>query len=231
MIETLIISDIHLGSDVSKVKHLIAKLKFKLESNEINRVILLGDIFQDINFKRLKKRHWEFLSLIRKYSDQMEIVWVFGNHDEQIVEVMSHLVGIEVYEKYIWEHKSKKCCAIHGHQFDTSLRKFSKIKDFFVELYLSIQKIKWFTKFIDKCISFGEISLKDEVRMGAMKYAKEYGFDIIFCGHTHIAEYYKEDNIEYFNSGCWVSDKGTMIIQNDMTVSYQFDTKTVEKLT
>lgn len=227
MIETLIISDIHLGSDVSKVKQLILKLQFKLENKQIHRLILLGDIFQDINFKRLKKQHWNFLSLLRKYSDEIEIVWVYGNHDFQIVDVMSHLVGIEVYEKYIWEHYGKKCCAIHGHQFDTTLDRFGKIKNYFVELYLSLQKNKLLCKIIDKCMNIGETSLKDAVRNGAIEMAKEEGYDIIFCGHTHIAEYAKDDNVEYFNSGCWVSDKGTMIIQNDMTISYQFDTKDI----
>lgn len=224
MIETLIISDIHLGSDVSKVKQLTSKLQFKLESGEIRKLILLGDIFQDINFKRLKKNHWNFLSLIRKFSDNIEIIWVYGNHDEKIVDVMSHLVGIEVYEKYIWEHKGKKCCAIHGHQFDESLNNFYKIKNYFIEAYLSLQKIKFLHKMIDRCISFGEISLREDVRNGAINLAKEEGYDIIFCGHTHTPENYIEDNIQYFNSGCWTGDVGTMIIQNDNTVLYQFDT-------
>lgn len=225
MIETLIISDIHLGSDISKVKLLTSKLQFKLESGQIHKLILLGDIFQDINFKRLKKNHWNFISLLRKFSDKIEIVWVYGNHDEKIVDVMSHLVGIEVYEKYIWEHNGKKCCAIHGHQFDTSLTKFSKIKEYFIEAYLSIQKIKFLHKIIAKCIFFGETSLREKVRDGAIKLAKEEGYDIIFCGHTHISEKHVEYNIEYFNSGCWTGDVGTMVIQNDDTILYEFDTK------
>ena len=31
---------------------------------------------------------------------------------------MSHLVGIPVYERYVWEFEDKRHLAIHGHQFD-----------------------------------------------------------------------------------------------------------------
>ena len=31
---------------------------------------------------------------------------------------MSHLVGVRVYEEYIWNYGGKKHLAVHGHQFD-----------------------------------------------------------------------------------------------------------------
>src|ERR1700757_91163 len=115
--DTIILSDLHLGSEVSRAKSALRLLK----SASFNRLILLGDIFSDLNFGRLKKEHWQFLSYIRKLSNpkrNVEVVWVEGNHDHGLARVMSHLVGIRVYQQYQWEFAGKRHLAIHGHQFD-----------------------------------------------------------------------------------------------------------------
>jgi len=95
--DTVIISDLHLGSEVSRAKAALRMLK----ENTFSRLILLGDIFCDLNFRRLKKEHWRFLSYIRKLSNpkrNVEVIWVEGNHDEGLSAVMSHLVGIRVFK-------------------------------------------------------------------------------------------------------------------------------------
>ncbi|MCY7360682.1 MAG: metallophosphoesterase, partial [Ignavibacteria bacterium] len=88
-IDTLIISDIHLGSKASRP----LQVKEMLESYRFKRLILLGDIFDDLNFTRLNKEHWNLLSYIRKLSNpekNIEVVWVEGNHDEGLIDIMSH---------------------------------------------------------------------------------------------------------------------------------------------
>jgi len=100
---TVIISDLHLGSEVSRAED---ALEF-LQTVQFRRLILLGDIFADLNFSRLTKEHWEFLGYIRKLSNPkhgVEVVWVEGNHDPGLTEVMSHLVGIRVCQEYAWEY-------------------------------------------------------------------------------------------------------------------------------
>ena len=85
--DTVIISDLHLGSEVSRAKAALRMLK----ENTFSRLILLGDIFCDLNFRRLKKEHWRFLSYIRKLSNpkrNVEVIWVEGNHDEGLSAVM-----------------------------------------------------------------------------------------------------------------------------------------------
>ena len=92
-----------------------------LQSVRFKRLILLGDIFADLNFRRLTKEHWKFLGHIRKLSNprhEIEVVWVEGNHDHGLTEVMSHLVGVPVYQEYAWQYGGKSHLAIHGHQFD-----------------------------------------------------------------------------------------------------------------
>src|SRR5262249_58850582 len=62
------------------------------------RLILNGDVFDSIDFRRLHKSHWKVLSLIRKLSDTVEIVWLAGNHDGS-AEVISHLLGVTVQDE------------------------------------------------------------------------------------------------------------------------------------
>ena len=49
--DTVILSDLHLGSEVSRAQ---AALRL-LRGISFRRLILLGDIFCDLNFRRLKK--------------------------------------------------------------------------------------------------------------------------------------------------------------------------------
>ena len=115
--DTLILSDLHLGAECSFAREATNLLK----QSRFRRLILLGDIFADLNFGRLTKQHWKFLGLIRKLSNpkrNIEVVWVEGNHDHGLSNVMSHLVGVRVYQEYTWQFNGKKHLAIHGHQFD-----------------------------------------------------------------------------------------------------------------
>ena len=62
---TLILSDLHLGAETSHAREATRVLK----ENRFQRLILLGDIFADLNFARLTKEHWKFLGYIRKLSN------------------------------------------------------------------------------------------------------------------------------------------------------------------
>src|SRR6201981_197691 len=114
--DTVMLSDLHLGSEVSRASAALRMLK----SASFNRLILLGDIFSDLNFGRLKKEHWQFLGYIRKLSNpkrEIEVVWVEGNHDHGLAQVMSHLVGIRVYQEYTWEFNGIRHLAMQKMSF------------------------------------------------------------------------------------------------------------------
>src|SRR5258706_8471334 len=79
-----------------------------LRENQYRRLILLGDIFADLNFGRLKKEHWKFLGFIRKLSNpkrKVEVAWVKENHDHGLTNIISHLVGVPVTRKFQWDNK------------------------------------------------------------------------------------------------------------------------------
>jgi UDP-2,3-diacylglucosamine pyrophosphatase LpxH len=203
--DTLILSDLHLGSEISRAEQATRMLR----ENRFRRLILLGDIFSDLNFGRLTKPHWKFLSYIRKLSNPkrgIEVVWVEGNHDRGLSDVMSHLVGVKVYEEYEWEFAGHRHLAIHGHQFDRFAVNNLLLSNVGTLIHLYLQKLdfkgKTFSRFLDR-LNARWLRLSAKVAAGAILHARMRGADRVFCGHTHQAQFIERDGVAYYNSGSW----------------------------
>jgi UDP-2,3-diacylglucosamine pyrophosphatase LpxH len=220
--DTVIISDVHLGSPLSKADHLVNTLK----ALKFKRLILLGDMFADLNFTRLKKDHWEVLSYLRKLSNpsnNIDIIWIVGNHDPELSLLMSHLVGIDAINKFEWRSNTdKRYIAMHGHQFDPAMSFIPKLSKLISWWYLQLQKIpvlkNGFSRWVDS-ISSQFQNLSAIVEKNATRYAQFYGFDVIICGHTHNAKSTDVNGIKYCNSGCWVKSVCSLITIKDDTVN------------
>jgi UDP-2,3-diacylglucosamine pyrophosphatase LpxH len=212
--DTLILSDLHLGADMSRAREAL----HVLQENQYRRLILLGDIFADLNFGRLKKEHWKFLGFIRKLSNpkrNVEVVWVEGNHDHGLAEIMSHLVGVRVYQEYQWEYQGLRHTAVHGHQFDGFVVSNVHVSYYIgTLLYLQLQKWdsknKTLTRFLDRLGTRWQ-RLSEKVALGALAHARHHQAARIFCGHTHAALHKHERGIDYFNCGAWVDAQPTYI--------------------
>jgi UDP-2,3-diacylglucosamine pyrophosphatase LpxH len=210
---TLILSDLHLGAETSRAREATGVLK----QNRFGRLILLGDIFADLNFARLTKEHWKFLGYIRKLSNpkrKIEVVWVEGNHDHGLANIMSHLVGVRVYQSYPWEYRGLRHVAIHGHQFDGFQVNRVRLSRWGTSLYLQLQKLDFKSKPIARLIdrlNTRWLRMSEKVAAGALGYARHHAADRIFCGHTHEAISMKRDGIEYYNSGGWVDSRLTYL--------------------
>jgi UDP-2,3-diacylglucosamine pyrophosphatase LpxH len=224
--DTVILSDLHLGSEVCRAK---AALEM-LQRISFRRLILLGDIFCDLNFRRLKKDHWQFLSYIRKLSNPkrgVEVVWVEGNHDYGLSEVMSHLVGIKVYQEYEWCFGGIRHLAVHGHQFDRFVINNRLISNLFTSIHEKLQKLSFGKK---RIVSFLErfdtvwLRLSDKVATGALTHAQHRNVHRIFCGHTHEALSASRGLIEYFNTGSWTQLTATYITVDEEGVNiHEYD--------
>ena len=210
---TLILSDLHLGAETSHAREATRVLK----ENRFERLILLGDIFADLNFARLTKDHWKFLGYIRKLSNpkrKIEVVWVEGNHDHGLANIMSHLVGVRVYESYEWRYGGLRHIAIHGHQFDGFQVNRIRLSRLGTSLYLQLQKLDFKNKPIARLIdrlNTRWLRMSTKVASGALAYARHHGADRIFCGHTHEAISAERDSIQYYNSGGWVDSRLTYL--------------------
>jgi UDP-2,3-diacylglucosamine pyrophosphatase LpxH len=210
---TLILSDLHLGAETSHAREATQVLK----QNRFRRLILLGDIFADLNFARLTKEHWKFLGQIRKLSNPkrgVEVVWVEGNHDHGLANIMSHLVGVRVYDDYSWQFGGRKHIAIHGHQFDGFQVNRLRLSRLGTSLYLQLQKLDFKSKPIARLIdrlNTRWLRMSPKVAAGALAYARNHGAERIFCGHTHEAVHVERDGVDYYNSGGWVDSRLTYL--------------------
>jgi len=220
--DVVILSDLHLGSDISRASEALALM----QSIHFRRLILLGDIFCDLNFRRLNKDHWHFLSYIRKLSNPKrgtEVIWVEGNHDHGLADIMSHLVGIRVYKEFYWEAAGKRNLAIHGHQFDRFVvNNHVLINGIASSLYLSIQKLiskgQFLARLLDKLNTRWQ-RLTPRVAEGALAYARTRGVARVFCGHTHQAFAMADNGIFYYNAGSWTNGRPSYITIRGREVS------------
>lgn len=211
--DTLIVSDVHLGSEVSRARDALDLL----QALEYRRLILLGDIFSDLNFRRLTGEHWKFLSYIRKLSNpkrKVQVIWVEGNHDVGLSNLMSHLVGVPVYQRYVWEYQGKRHLAIHGHQFDRFVCRNLFLSRLGEAIYYRLQKLdsdnKTLSRFLDR-LNTSWLRLEQKVAEGALQYARMGRIDRVFCGHTHVATHQEEGGIAYYNTGSWIDARPTYV--------------------
>ncbi len=205
MFDDLVISDLHLGSDACQARDLAHFLE-AVHRGELpaRRLVLNGDVFDSIDFRRLRKPHWKVLSLLRKLSDHVEAVWVTGNHDGP-AEAVSHLLGVEVREELVIEAGGRKVLLLHGHQFDQFIERYpvtSKLADW---AYRGLQRIDRTHTLARRAKRSSKTFLRcvEAVERGAVGYARRRGCDAVCCGHTHRPTEYTDGPVHYFNSGCW----------------------------
>jgi UDP-2,3-diacylglucosamine pyrophosphatase LpxH len=205
MLDAVILSDIHLGSDNCQAKNVVQVLEQIAEGElPVSRLILNGDVFDSIDFRRLSKHHWKVLSLIRKISDDVQIIWLCGNHDGS-AEIISHLLGVTVMDEFILESGSRRILILHGHVFDNFL-------DNHPILTWLADCVYGFLQFIDRTHYFAKLAKRGsktflrcakKIEDSSVAYALRKGCDAVCCGHTHAAVAREELPVSYYNSGCW----------------------------
>ena len=182
------------------------------------------DVFDTIDFRRLKKSHWKVLSTIRKLSDDIEVIWVCGNHDGS-AEIVSHLVGVSVADEIVVESDGQKVLFLHGHQFDQFIERYP------ITTWLADTAYRWL-QMLDKSHHFAKLAKRrskvflrssDKIREGAVHHAWKLGCDAVCCGHTHMAIERNERPVSYYNSGCWTEKPCTyLVLEKGIVTLHQF---------
>jgi UDP-2,3-diacylglucosamine pyrophosphatase LpxH len=218
--DAIIVSDLHLGSSVCQAKKIIDFLDLIVKNNLAKELIINGDLFDSWDFRRLKKSHWKILSKIRKMSKTMHVVHIVGNHDGP-AEIISHLLGTEVREEYIFESGGKKILCLHGHVFDTFIDKHPRLTKIADNIYRLLMKVD---PSFDLARSIKRASKtfmrnSEKIEEQSVKYAKKLGCDIVCAGHVHLAA--AKTEIGYFNSGSWTEKPCTYLAVKDGVVSLE----------
>ncbi len=209
MLDAVILSDIHLGSDNCQARSVCEMLE-RIDRQQIatRQLILNGDVFDSMDFRRLKSSHWKVLSLIRKLSDRLEIIWLCGNHDGS-AEIISHLLGVEVRDDYELQSGKERLLILHGHVFDNFLDNHPILTWVADCAYAALQWIDR-SHYLAKVAKKGSktfLRCAKKIENRSIDLAIRRKCTIAICGHTHVAAANTNQPVPYFNSGCWTEKR------------------------
>lgn len=225
--DTIMVSDVHLGNKMSRSRALTVMLR----SESFDKLMLLGDIFQDLDFERLTSDDWNFLGYVRELSKTKEVIWIVGNHDWDVVKVMTNMVGAKTYEQYEFKMPDGSLnVALHGHVLQGGSSSSPTISRIGGALMLGMQKIfgnkEWAKKFYKNVDSIERDLSKaaQKVKDGAFRLAQKNGYRRVFCGHTHTPEvaHSEDERVVYYNTGHWLADRCSYITIRGMSVDLEF---------
>ncbi len=223
MLDAVILSDLHLGSNNCEAKRLAHFLE-QLVHQEVRtrRLILNGDVFDSFDFRRLSRKHWKVLSLLRKLSDDLEIIWLCGNHDGS-ADIVSHLLGLEVMDEYVLESGARRILVLHGHLFDDFLDNHPILTWVGDYIYFFLQWVDPTHRLARRAKHSSKIFLRcaQKIEDGSVDLARRRDCHAVCCGHTHSACASIDRDVPYFNSGCWTELPCTYLTVSDGSVRVQ----------
>jgi UDP-2,3-diacylglucosamine pyrophosphatase LpxH len=216
-IQSLFISDLHLGNPNSQVEKLLEVFK----EYEFKNLFIVGDFIDMTYLKRKfgwKKSHSAVIQKVIKYSRKgVNVVYIIGNHDyfiRSVIDEKDILFGdILLCNEYIYHSiKGEKIFITHGDCFDGMVRVHPilyYIGDKSYELSIRLNQILNFFRKLFR-MEYWSLSayLKTKVK-NVVKFLSEYkkmselmikdkNCDSIMIGHTHTPDMIGG---KYYNTG------------------------------
>lgn len=219
-LKTLILSDIHLGTQFCKAEEV---LDF-LNRCQFETLILNGDIIDGWSLKRKggwQESHAQVLNKILELIEDTStrVYFLKGNHDEQLEAVLDFPIDkLNIIKEFIHETNRGKYLVTHGDRFDSVTQNYKWVAilgDIAYQFMMGINKIynqyrSWRGKpyySISKAAKAAVksiVSSSDQFEKKLILAAKEANCCGIICGHIHTAENREIEGIHYLNSGDWV---------------------------
>ena len=209
--DTIVISDLHLGSKSSQAKK-VGDFLHKLVENNPNRLILDGDVFElwSTNYKNIGSQEHRVVKLVAALSEKgTKIVYIPGNHDRAFQAFFKFTFGkIKMRNEYVIHHNHKKYIVIHGDEFDAFTRNHVIVSILLDQFYIVLVKLAKFIKIFSRSkssLSADKHSKKyaelvSKIRTLALAYARSRKMDGIIIGHTHWPEILSDpDGMTYIN--------------------------------
>jgi UDP-2,3-diacylglucosamine pyrophosphatase LpxH len=199
--DTLVISDIHLGSPVCNREKVL-----KVLSLDFKNLIINGDLFDSYSFKRFNKKDWAVLSKIRKLSKSHRLILVHGNHDSN-GEFLSIIMGMDFVENYSFILNGKRFYLEHGDKFDHWIKHRPFITWMFTGLYFWVQRLDK-SYHVSRMVKRMSKSWTDAKNIVSAKFIAKYRgkYDVLLAGHTHFPEVVPFNEGTYINSGSFCEE-------------------------
>jgi UDP-2,3-diacylglucosamine pyrophosphatase LpxH len=227
---TIWISDLHLGSTQCQADVLLDFLKH----NESEKLYLVGDI---IDFWSLsKKMYWPrdhntvIQKLLRKARHGAQVIYIPGNHDENVRDYDNHVFG-DIVVKNSDIHTTaddRKFLVVHGDEYDTIAQCYKWLAkigsdgyDFLIWVNRFLRIIRrWFGLQSNFSLAaYVKFKVKNVVQFisdyeeSIVSTLKDRDLDGVICGHIHHAEMKKIDGFLYINTGDFV-ESCTAIVEH-----------------
>ncbi len=235
---TIFLSDFHIGAKAFDAEALLSFLK----SNECETLYLVGDIID--GWKLAKRWHWNetvnkiFDELARKVDHGTKLVYLPGNHDEEVRTLpllrklrFSRRMKITIRNRMVHRcANGRRFLVMHGDQFDRRLISgtVSRISDRLYDLFLDLigghshttvlidgelrkfSLAKYLSKQGQKALHF-----LNNFEKAVVREARTEGVHGIICGHTHIPALKQISDITYANCGSWLRLGHTALVEDE----------------
>lgn len=245
---TIVISDVHLGTEHTKTRELADFLR----TVNCNTLIMNGDIIDGWHLQKggkgkWKKEHTDLMKIIMKMMENhnTKVVYVRGNHDDFIDHLAPFTFNnIEIVKDYTHKRNGKSYYVVHGDVFDnvtSNMVWLAKLGDIGYTFLLWINRI-YNNYRAKKGLDYFSLSqsIKQKVK-SAVSYISDYETELvelartrhadgIICGHIHQAADRMIDGIHYLNSGDWVETMSALLEHEDGTWEVYMHNKSVSKL-
>lgn len=223
-VDTVILSDVHLGTVGCQAKQLVEYL----DSIEPSNLILNGDIVDIWNFRKFYWPESHMLvikKLLQFITDGVPVTYMTGNHDELLRKITPLRIGnFQLKNKMVLNQDGQQIWIFHGDVFDVTMKHSKWLAKFGAIGYDILILINSLANFIFDILGKKRISLSkkikdsvkkavsfiDDFEMTAMELAIQNKFDVVVNGHIHkpkIREYSNEHgSVLYVNSGDWIEN-------------------------
>ncbi|MFO7870536.1 MAG: metallophosphoesterase [Kiritimatiellia bacterium] len=198
--EAIVTGDLHIGCRY----FMAGKFAGFMDSLAPDTALILNGDVVDRRHTPLQETHRKVLDRIKAESEQREVIWIRGNHDE--VYVMDDLARIRFAPCH---NLGKRLFIAHGAHFDNVLpynrpfvlafRAFHRLR---ILLGADSVHVAFYAK---KWMPLYRV-LRRSVALNAVEYARENGYEAVTCGHTHYPEETVIKGVKYFNTGAWTEE-------------------------
>lgn len=230
-VQTVILSDVHLGTAESKVH----EVNHFLRQVRCAKLILNGDIIDGWQLRRggnWTKAHTRFVRIVLKMLEKRdtEVIYLRGNHDDVLASFLPlDFENLRVVEEYVHETPRGNYLVLHGDIFDTVTKNFvflAHLGDWGYRALLSLNRLYnawrawrgkeyWSLSKAIKARVKEAVSHISNFEEHIVQLARKRGCVGVMCGHIHTAADKMIGDVHYLNSGDWVESLTAIVEHAD----------------
>lgn len=229
--KTLILSDVHLGTEECRIREVNDVLKH----TDCDKLILNGDIIDGWSLLRKggwTRAHTRFVRQVLKKADKKktEVVYVAGNHDDLLRSFLPvTLHRLAIVEDHVHESPAGRYLVVHGDVFDVVTRHHRFLAVLGHVGYQTLIKVNriynryraWRGREYFSLSKRIKARVKNAVNFvgrfeeQVQHLARRRGCVGIICGHIHTPADKRIGPVHYLNSGDWVESMTALVEHDD----------------